>query len=542
MAKEILFENDAYTPLLRGIKKNADFVGSTLGPEGRTVILSERYHGKNKITKDGVTASKSLILKDELENVGNVFMQEIAEKAVEYSGDATTTATVEGAYLITEGLKHVLEGKNPQEIKRGIEKSVENICATLKEISTPVTDADNNLLLNVARTSANGDNEIGELIAGAFSKIGNAGRLSIENSKTGKSYVDTPEGIEMPRGFLHPIFVTDMDKMITYYQEPRILIYDFEITNFVHKTEDDGGISSTIQELLMDSNRPIILIARDFNGEAFHTLAKNYSTIDPKSGRRNLDICLIKAPTNYTSEWIEDIAAFTGAKVISDINGMRIEDAALEHCGSCESITAKYGTTLFVSGAGSKETKETQKNKIKQIGETQQDEGAKEHQLQRLATFSGSISSIYVGGATELELKEKKDRVDDAVRAVKSAIEEGVIVGGGIGLLRCIKNLANIKTEGDEYIGVLIVADTCQAPLKKMLENACLPVDLFDKIYNGEIDKNAGYNIKTKNFENLFETGVLDAIKVVRCALVSAASVACGVITSKGMAVEMLPR
>ena len=534
MSKSLNFGEDAYVPLLKGVNKVVEAVGSTLGAEGRTVIISDRYMGYPYVTKDGVTVSKNIVLEDERENVAAMLMRYVAIKTVEDCGDATTSATVLAGSMINDGVLHLRKNGNAQEIKRGIEKGIKSVCDTLDAIKTDV-GSDISLLKAVATISANNDQEIGGLISDAYDKIGVNGRLSIEHSKTGISYVDTPNGLEMPRGYIHPVFSTDEDKMIAYHQEPVVLVYNYDIENFVQ-------IQGTLENILTNTNRPIVLIAKDILNEALGTLAQNFKTINEKTKQRNLNICVIKAPSNYQDEWLEDVAVFTGATLISDLSGLRIEDATFRHTGTCESLTCKFGTSLFVRGAGTDEAKEIQKAKIKTIGDTQQDEKAKEHQMARLAMFSNNIASIYVGGATDVEIREKHDRVDDAIRAVQSANEEGVVAGGGIGLLRCIKPLSEIKVEGDESIGVMIVANACEAPLRKMLDNAGIDKELFNKIYNGEIDNNFGYNIKTKNFENLFETGIIDAKKVVRCAITNAASVACGIITSNCHMIEMLPK
>lgn len=528
MAKRILFKGEARDQLRKGINDLGDAVGSTLGYGGKVVIISSGYGHLPITTKDGVTVAKSIFLEDEIQNTGAMLLRGAAAKTVSDCGDGTTTSTVLAQSMINEGLDLITKGNvNAQEVKVGMEKAVDAIVEQLGAMSVPVSG---DMIRSVATISANNDAFIGGKIAEAYEKIGHSGMLDISNSPTHETYVTVVDGSEMARGFPNEKFATNMEKMIVEYDNPLILVCDYELKTLKEVTP----LLAQMHENRVDFKvQPFIIIARGFDGEIFNTFLGNKM-------REGLKFCLIQAPTAYQKEALTDVAAIVGAKLISEDNGVKPENAMMSDLGTCKKIVSTRQTTTFVEGNGKKEDVDLIKKQIaKQITETE-NEQLKEIYEKRSARLSGSIGVIYVGGATDVEAKEKKDRVDDANRAVKSAIEEGVVAGGGVALIRCMDALDKIKGTDNEEKGVAIVRHACEAPLRKMLENAGLPATTLGLV-KAQMDPNGGYDIKKQSFVNMLDSNILDPKKVVRCALQNAASVAGQIITSDVLLVEMKP-
>lgn len=528
MAKKIFLKKTASEELRKGINLLADAVGSTLGAGGKPVIIASGYGHMPISTKDGVTVAKSFFIEDETQNAGAFLIRGAAEKTVKDCGDGTTTSTVLAQSIINQGLDTTAkEGVNSIEVKSGIEKGVAKIVEKLKEMSIEVNDS---MITSVATISANNDVSIGEKIGEAYSKMGKGGMLSIENSRTGETYVEVVAGTEMIRGFGNEQFATNMEKMLVEYENPLILVADYEIKTVkelapimeqMHKSQIDFKVV------------PFIIIARGFEGEPHNTML--YSKV--KGG---LKFCLIEAPGAYQKEALVDVATVLGATLISEDNGIKVENADMSHLGTCKKFVSSRTSTTFVEGAGKRENVDALKRQIeKQITETDNMQ-LKEILEKRSARLSGSIGVIYVGGATDIEREERKHRVDDANRAVKSAIEEGVVAGGGVALIRCIKYLDDVVVMGDESIGISILKEVCMVPLKKMLDNAGLTKNIACSVFETD-EINRGYNIKTKKFVDMIKENILDPTKVVRCALQNAASVSGQVITSDVLLVEQKP-
>ena len=525
MAKTIIFDKEAQGALKNGVNIIANAVGSTLGPGGRTVIISHHHLSPPFVTKDGARTCDSITLDDDIENIGVLLIREASMKTLDDCGDGTTTTCVIAQSVINEGLKQLSAGSNPQELKSGIEKAVESVCGTLKLLSTPVAD-DNDKIRSIATVSANNDPVIGKLIADAYLKIGAGGLLLIEESGTLYTTIDVVEGAEVNRGYISPEFANDKDKMVFRGNDAYVLVTDYELTSVM---KDLAPIFSQMEQAGIIT-RPILIIAKNFDGEVFGSILKNVK-------QKTLNVCLAMVPNQYRVETLEDIAVLTGATVISDREGLKMANVLIEHLGRAEKIIASENTTTVIGGSGDKKKIEEHKNAIKIQMEDIKDEQLKEVWRKRLGMLSGSIGQIKVGGSTELEVKERFDRVDDAKRAVESAIEEGVVVGGGTALIRCIDKLTNLDLFGDEKIGRDIIAKACKSPLLKMLENAGEDTSIVKEVYLSK-EQNFGYNIKVKAFQNLVEGGIIDPTKVVRSALQNAASVACGVLTSGCLIVE----
>ncbi len=525
MAKEVYFNQDAKEKLKKGFKIVGDAAGSTLGAGGKNVIISPGYGHMPISTKDGVTVVKSIFLRDEVENTGVMLIRGASEKTLEMCGDGTTTSVVLAQNILENGMEEIAKGCNVQEVKSGVEKAVKVVVDNLKRMSVPVTT--NEMIKSVATISANNDTEIGELIANAYDKIGLNGLLTIEDSKTIDSYVVVTDGAEMPRGYVSDKFVTHPEKMQVIYENPMILVLDYE----VKMLKELEPIMNEIAQTAQGFSRPWIIVARGFDGEVHNTMVVNKL-------KNGVKICLVCAPSAYQKEALQDIAALTGATLICDENGVKVEHATIEDMGTCDKIVVSKFSTMILGGDTDKDALDQIKKEITlQMSETGNAQ-LKDILEKRLARLTGSIGVLYVGGATDLETKERKDRVDDAVRAVKSAIEEGVVVGGGVALVRCMSKLQDIIVDGDEAIGVNLVFKACFAPISKMLGNAGASMTLGD-IEND--NSNYGYNIKTKKFGDLFEEGIIDPVKVVRCALQNAASVASQVLTSDVLMVEVKP-
>lgn len=527
MARELFLISEQREKLQKGFNFVEQAAGSTLGPEGKTVIISAG--GAMPIaTKDGVTVVKSCYVNDEIENVGVLWIRYASEKTLAEAGDGTTTSAILTHNIITAGLDAIKNGANRNQVKCGIEKAVASVVESLKEISIQVSD--NAMIKNIATTAANNDEEIGEKLADAYNKIGKNGLLTIEKSKTVDTYVTIMEGHEMMRGFANDKFVNNQAKMLVEYENPYILVLNYEVKTMKELEPFMNDFAPTHDLKTMS----LIIIAKGFEGEPHNTFVVNKTTY-------GANLCLIEAPNVYQTESLIDIATLTGATLITDDAGLKIEHARTIHLGRSKKIVVSKATTMVIDGAGDKDKVEELKRKIQLLVDTTDNADAKAVHEKRLARLTGSIGVIYVGGKTDVEQKERFDRVDDANRAVKSAIEEGVVAGGGITLIRCANKINFTKMLGDELIGSNIVFDACHAPLKKMLLNAGINEDLVVPVI-ANVSGTKGYNVKTKEFVDMIEAKIIDPAKVVRCALQNAASVAAQVINSDVMLVEINPK
>ncbi|HHX31565.1 MAG TPA: chaperonin GroEL [Bacteroidales bacterium] len=511
MAKEIKFNMEARDLLKKGVDELADAVKITLGPKGRNVIIDKTY-GAPQITKDGVTVAKEIELEDSFKNMGAQLVKEVASKTNDDAGDGTTTATVLAQSIIGVGLKNVTAGANPMDLKRGIDKAVEKVVSNLKEQALEV-GGDLKKIENVAKISANGDETIGKLIAEAMQKVSKEGVITVEESKGTDTYVDVVEGMQFDRGYISPYFVTDTEAMKVDFESPLILIYDKKI--------------SAIKDLLpilekgIQSGKPLLIIAEDIDSEALTTLVVNRL-------RGSLKIAAVKAPGfgDRRKEMLEDIAVLTGGVVISEEKGLSLENAELEMLGSAEKVTIDKDNTTIVNGVGEKETIENRIGQIRaQIEKTTSDYDREKLQ-ERLAKLAGGVAVLYVGANSEVEMKEKKDRVQDALSATRAAVEEGTIPGGGIGYIRAIKVLEDLKgINDDETTGIEIVKRAIEEPLRQIVANAGKEgAVVVQKVR--ESAESYGYNASTDTYEDLYEAGVIDPTKVARVALENAASIA----------------
>lgn len=518
MAKDILFNLDARDGLKKGVDALANAVKVTLGPKGRNVIIEKSY-GAPHITKDGVTVAKEIELADPIENMGAQLVKEVASKTNDLAGDGTTTATVLAQAIVATGLKNVIAGANPMDLKRGIDKAVAKVVASLKEQSEIVGE-NVEKIQQVATISANNDAAIGTLIADAMSKVKKEGVITVEDSKGIETYVDVVEGMQFDRGYISPYFVTDTEKMEAVYDNPFILIYDKKV--------------SVMKELLpvlektLQTGRALLIIAEDIDSEALATLVVNRL-------RGSLKVVAVKAPGfgDRRKEMLEDIAILTGGTVISEEKGYKLEDATLAELGSCDKITITKDNTTIVNGQGDKESIQARAAQIKaQIATTTSDYDREKLQ-ERLAKIAGGVAVIHVGAASEVEMKEKKDRVEDALNATRAAIEEGIIPGGGVGFIRAIKSLEKMKGDNeDETTGICIIKRALEEPLRQIVENAGLEGSVVvNKVREGKGDY--GFNARTETYENMLKTGVIDPVKVSRVALENAASIAGMLLTTE---------
>lgn len=518
MAKDIKFEIDARDGLKRGVDALANAVKVTLGPKGRNVIISKSF-GAPSVTKDGVSVAKEVELEDELENMGAQMVKEVASKTNDLAGDGTTTATVLAQAIVKEGLKNVAAGANPMDLKRGIDKAVEAITKDLEEQAEKVGNSSEKIK-QVAAISANNDNTIGELIAQAFSKVGKEGVITVEEAKGLDTYVDVVEGMQFDRGYLSPYFVTDSDKMIAELENPYILLFDKKISNLQEILP--------ILEPVAQSGRPLLIIAEDVEGQALATLVVNKL-------RGGLKIAAVKAPGfgDRRKAMLEDIAILTGGTVISEERGFSLENADLSMLGSAETITIDKDNTTIVNGAGNADDIKARVNQIKAQIETTTSDYDKEKLQERLAKLAGGVAVLYVGAASEVEMKEKKDRVDDALHATRAAVEEGIVAGGGVALVRAKKVLEQLPTDNlDETTGVQIVNKAIEAPIRTIVENAGGEGSVvINKVLEGE--KGFGYDAKNEQYVDMLEAGIIDPKKVTRVALENAASVAGMILTTE---------
>ncbi len=523
MAKDILFDIEARDALKKGVDKLADAVKVTLGPKGRNVVIEKSYGGP-QITKDGVTVAKEIDLSDPYENVGAQMVKEVASKTGDDAGDGTTTATVLAQSIINVGLKNVTSGANPMDLKRGIDKAVKAIVADLHEQSEQVKE-DSNKIEQVARISANNDSEIGKHIADAMKIVKKDGVITVEEAKGMDTTVEVVEGMQFDRGYISPYFITDTEKMEGVLENPYILLHDKKI--------------STMKDLMpvlepaAQSGRPLLIIAEDIDGEALTTLVVNKL-------RGTLKIAAVKAPGfgDRRKAMLEDIAILTGGTLITDEKGYELEKATLEMCGTAEKVVMDKENTTIVNGAGEKSLIQARVKEIKNHIENTTSDYDKEKLQERLAKLAGGVAVIYVGAASEVEMKEKKDRVDDALSATRAAVEEGIVPGGGVAYIRALASLDKVKTENDdEAIGVEIIKRAVEEPIRQISKNAGKEgAVIVQKVREGKAD--FGYNARTDKFENLLKAGVIDPTKVTRIALENAASIAGMFLTTETVIVE----
>ncbi|MEN8776613.1 MAG: chaperonin GroEL [Polaribacter sp.] len=524
MAKDIKFDIEARDGLKRGVDALANAVKVTLGPKGRNVIISKSF-GAPTVTKDGVSVAKEVELENELENMGAQMVKEVASKTNDLAGDGTTTATVLAQAIVKEGLKNVAAGANPMDLKRGIDKAVEAIVADLEKQTKKVGNSSEKIQ-QVASISANNDAVIGDLIATAFGKVGKEGVITVEEAKGTDTYVDVVEGMQFDRGYLSPYFVTDADKMIADLENPYVLLFDKKISNLQEILP--------ILEPVSQSGRPLLIIAEDVDGQALATLVVNKL-------RGGLKIAAVKAPGfgDRRKAMLEDIAILTGGTVISEERGFSLENATLDLLGTAESITIDKDNTTIVNGSGDADSIKARVSQIKTQIESTTSDYDKEKLQERLAKLAGGVAVLYVGAASEVEMKEKKDRVDDALHATRAAVEEGIVAGGGVALVRSKKVLEKLTTENlDETTGVQIVNKAIESPLRTIVENAGGEGSVvINKVLEGK--KDFGYDAKSDQYVDMLEAGIIDPKKVTRVALENAASVAGMILTTECALVDI---
>ncbi len=521
-AKDIKYSDEARRAILRGVEQLAKAVKVTLGPSGRNVVIEKKF-GSPTITKDGVTVAKEVELKDPFENIGAQLVKEVASKTSDVAGDGTTTATILAEAIFREGLKQITAGANPMEVKRGIDKAVEKVVEELKNMSKEVEGRKH--ISEVAAISANNDKEIGEKIAEAMDKVGKDGVITVEEAKGIETYVEVVEGMQFDRGYISPYFVTNAEKMETVLEDPFILLYDKKISAIKDILP--------VLEKVAQHGKPILIIAEDVEGEALATLVVNKL-------RGTLQAAAVKAPGygERRKAMLEDIAILTGGRVISEEAGMKLETAQLSDLGRAKRVIITKDYTTIVEGAGKKEDIEARIKQIKaQIEETKSDYDREKLQ-ERLAKLSGGVAVIYVGAATETEMKEKKARIEDALHATKAAVEEGIVPGGGVALLRAAKALENIDLKGDQKIGAEIVKRALYEPLRQIAENAGLEGSLVVEEVK-KLDTTKGLNAATGEYVDMFEAGIIDPTKVERVALQNAASIASLLLTTEAMITEI---
>ncbi|MCI5081764.1 MAG: chaperonin GroEL [Saprospiraceae bacterium] len=518
MAKEISFNRDAREALRNGVDALANAVKVTLGPKGRNVVIQKSF-GAPQITKDGVTVAKEIELENAVENMGAQMVKEVASKTADIAGDGTTTATVLAQAMIAAGLKNVAAGANPMDLKRGIDTATKAVISNLKEQSEVIGD-DFEKIRQVGAVSANNDDEIGSLIADAMKRVTKDGVITVEEAKGTDTYVEEVLGMQFDRGYLSPYFVTNAEDMITEYDNPYILIHDKKISNMQDIVP--------ILEKSVGAGRPLLIIAEDIDSQALGVLVVNRL-------RGNLKVVAVKAPGfgDRRKAMLEDIAILTGGTVISEEKGYKLDGVELEHLGTCEKITVDKDNTTVVNGAGQEEMIQARINQIKQQIESTTSDYDREKLQERLAKLSGGVAVLYVGAATEVEMKEKKDRVDDALHATRAAVEEGIVPGGGVALVRAISAVKNLKgVNEDQTIGIQIVKKALEAPLRTIADNAGVEGSvILQRVMNSK--GSTGYNARTDKFEDLKKAGVIDPTKVTRIALENAASIAGMVLTTE---------
>lgn len=522
MAKTILFDSEAREKLKKGVDTMANAVKVTLGPKGRNVILDKKF-GAPSVTKDGVSVAKEIDLKDPVENMGAQLVKEVASKTADSAGDGTTTATLLAQSIFTHGIKNVAAGANPMDLKRGIDKAIAAVVARLKENSKPISGAKE--IEQVATISANNDNMIGQMIADAMDKVGKDGVITVEEAKGTATEVKVVEGMEFDRGYLSPYFVTNTEKMETELDNPHILICDKKI--------------SAMKELLpvlesaSQTGKPLLIIAEDIDGEALATLVVNKI-------RGALKVAAVKAPGfgDRRKAMLEDIAVLTGGTVISEERGYKLEKATLDYLGSAEKVNIDKENTVIVNGSGNKEAIQARVNQLKAQIESATSDYDKEKLQERLAKLAGGVAILYIGAATEVEMKETKDRVDDALHATRAAVQEGIVPGGGVALIRAMEVLEHMQVDNeDQTTGVAIVQASLEAPLRTIVANAGGESSIVvQKVKEGQDD--FGHNARTDTYESLYKAGVIDPTKVTRLALENAASIASLLLTTECVVVE----
>jgi len=519
-AKQLKFDTDARNRLMHGVDLLADAVRVTLGPKGRNVILDKSF-GAPRITKDGVTVAKEIELEDKFENMGAQMVREVAQRTNDEAGDGTTTATVLAQAIVKEGMKSVAAGMNPMDLKRGIDKAVEIIVADIKAQARTVSGSDE--VAQVGTISANGEKEIGDQIADAMQKVGNEGVITVEENKGFETETEVVEGMQFDRGYLSPYFITNAEKMLAELEDAYILLHEKKLSSLQPMVP--------LLETVIQSGKPLLIIAEDVDGEALATLVVNKL-------RGGLKIAAVKAPGfgDRRKAMLQDIAILTGGQVISEDLGMKLENVGIDMLGRARKITITKDETTIVDGSGEKTEIEARVNQIRQQIEETTSDYDKEKLQERLAKLAGGVAVIRVGGASEVEVKERKDRVDDALNATRAAVQEGVVIGGGVSLVRAAKKLEGVAGENpDQTAGIAIVRKALQAPLRQIAENAGVDGSVVvGKIHDND-DPTFGFNAQTEEYGDLFKFGVIDPAKVVRTALQDAASVAGLLITTEAM-------
>ncbi|EAP88713.1 MAG: chaperonin GroEL [Oceanicaulis sp.] len=522
-AKDVKFGASAREKMLKGVDILADAVKVTLGPKGRNVVI-EKSFGAPRTTKDGVSVAKEIELEDKFENMGAQMVREVASRTNDEAGDGTTTATVLAQAIVREGMKSVAAGMNPMDLKRGIDKAVALVIEQLKSTATPIKGSSE--VAQVGTISANGEKEIGEMIANAMEKVGNEGVITVEEAKSLATELDVVEGMQFDRGYLSPYFVTDSEKMIADLEDPYILLFEKKLSSLQPMLP--------VLEAVVQSNRPLLIIAEDVEGEALATLVVNKL-------RGGLKIAAVKAPGfgDRRKAMLEDIAVLTGGQVVSEDLGIKLENVTLDMLGTAKKVSITKDDTTIVDGAGEKEAIEGRVNQIRRQIEDTSSDYDKEKLQERLAKLAGGVAVIKVGGASEIEVKERKDRVDDALNATRAAVEEGIVPGGGIALLKATKALDGVTGDNeDQNQGIAIVARALQAPIRQIVENAGSEGSIVvGKVLENK-DPNFGYNAQTGEYEDLVKSGVIDPVKVSRIALQDAASVASLLITTEAAIAE----
>ena len=522
MAKEIFFDTESRENLKKGVDTLANAVKVTLGPKGRNVILDKKFGAPN-VTKDGVSVAKEIELKEPIENMGAQLVKEVASKTADDAGDGTTTATVLAQAIFANGIKNVAAGANPMDLKRGIDKAVINVVESLKSQSKDIKDS--NEISQVATVSANNDSEIGDMIANAMEKVGKDGVITVEEAKGTETEVKTVEGMQFDRGYLSPYFVTNSEKMEVELEDPYILIYDKKISNMKELLP--------ILEAVSQSGKPLMIIAEDIEGEALATIVVNKI-------RGSLKVAAVKAPGfgDRRKAMLEDIAILTGGTVISEERGYKLESATVDYLGNAEKINIDKDNTTIVSGNGKKSDINARVNQIKKQIDNTTSEYDKEKLQERLAKLSGGVAILYVGAATEVEMKEKKDRVDDALHATRAAVQEGIVAGGGIAFIRSLKSLDKLSLDNeDQNTGVAIIKSALESPIRTIVENSGEEGSvIIQKVKEGKGDY--GYNASSGKYESMFNAGIIDPTKVTRLSLENAASISSLLITTECVVVD----
>jgi len=521
-AKQIIYAESSRQAILRGVNQLADAVKVTLGPKGRNVVLEKKFGGPN-ITKDGVTVAKEIELKDPLENMGAQMVREVASKTSDVAGDGTTTATILAQSIFREGVKAVAAGANPMALKRGIEKAVEVAVAEVQKMSKPVSGE---MIAQVGTISANSDHTIGNIIAEAMKKVGKDGVITVEESKTMSTELSTVDGMQFDRGYLSPYFVTDAERMEVVLEDPYILIHEKKISNMKDLLP--------VLEQIARSGKPLLIIAEEVEGEALATLVVNKL-------RGTLNACAVKAPGfgDRRKAMLEDISILTGGKAIMEETGIKLEGVRLEDLGRAKRVTVDKDNTTLVDGAGAQKNIEGRIKQLRaQIDETTSDYDREKLQ-ERLAKLAGGVAVIKVGAATETEMKEKKARVEDALHATRAAVEEGIVPGGGVALLRASKALQSLKMEGDEQIGIDIIKRACEEPLRQIVHNSGTEGAIVIEKVRSNDSPTYGFNAATEVYEDLVASGVIDPAKVTRTALQNAASISSLMLTTEAMICEI---